>query len=276
MKSERNPNGSMRFSSKTIVEYFKTFAKVLKSAVDERGNQLHIRTWNLAFIGLPKVDKKKQRRPTITPQQMTRIVASTRSQYQIGAALLAGSSLRISELLALRIETHISDDCSTLYVREQRDKWGGVDETLKTPAATRDIDLHPALARMLCDYIGDRESGFLIQTENGTMLSPGNFFRDGFRMLFKKMGLTGARFHAFRRFREATLQKSEARQLLVDYWMGHENDEMSSRYGKQLLEDVEYRKEWAKKIGLGFDLPTSESELTGLRGLQNQEATLPA
>ena len=84
------------------------------------------------------------------------------------------------------------------------------------------------------------------------------------------------RFHAFRRFREATLQKSEARQLLIDYWMGHENDEMSTRYGKQLLEDVKYRKEWAEKVGLGFDLPTSNPGLFGLRGLQNEENQVAA
>jgi hypothetical protein len=44
-----------------------------------------------------------------------------------------------------------------------------------------------------------------------------------------------------------------------------------TRYGKQLLEDVKYRKEWAEKVGLGFDLPTSNPGLFGLRGLQNEE-----
>jgi hypothetical protein len=28
-----------------------------------------------------------------------------------------------------------------------------------------------------------------------------------------------------------------------------------SRYGKQLVEDVKYRKRWAEKVGLGFELP---------------------
>jgi hypothetical protein len=37
--------------------------------------------------------------------------------------------------------------------------------------------------------------------------------------------------------------------------MGHENPDMSTRYGKQLLENVKYRKEWAEKVGLGFELP---------------------
>lgn len=26
-------------------------------------------------------------------------------------------------------------------------------------------------------------------------------------------------------------------------------------YGKQLVEDVKYRKQWAEKVGLGFELP---------------------
>ena len=52
---------------------------------------------------------------------------------------------------------------------------------------------------------------------------------------------------------------SDARQLLIDYWMGHENPEMSTRYGKQLLEDVQYRKQWAEKVGLGFELPQAQA-----------------
>ena len=50
------------------------------------------------------------------------------------------------------------------------------------------------------------------------------------------------------------LLASDSRQLLIDYWMGHENPDMSTRYGKQLVEDVKYRKKWAEKVGLGFEL----------------------
>lgn len=277
MRGERNKDGSKRFSVKTLIEYFKTFTKVVRSAVDNDGNQMHPRSWNLAFIGLPTVDKKKQHRPTLTAEEVTQLLANTAGRHRMGVALLAGSNLRISELLALRIEKHISDDRKTLYIRQQRKKdRSGVTDVLKTPAACRDIDLHSSLAKILDDFIGDRKNGFLIQTENGTMLSPENFFRDGLESALEKMGRTGVRFHAFRRFREAVLQKSEARQLLIDYWMGHENDDMSTRYGKQILEDVEYRKEWAEKVGLGFNLPASELPLFGLRGLQNEESVVAA
>jgi hypothetical protein len=44
--------------------------------------------------------------------------------------------------------------------------------------------------------------------------------------------------------------------------MGHENPDMSTHYGKQLVEDVKYRTQWAEKVGLGFELPlASEPEL---------------
>jgi integrase len=258
------PDGSKRFgdSGKTIVEYFKTFQKVIASLIDDRGNQLQPRNWNLAFIGVPKVNKRKQHCPTLTADEITHIVASAKGRYRVAAALFPGSDIRISELLALRIEKHISEDRSTLFIRQQRRKrGGGVTDALKTPAANRDIDLHPALASMLDEYIGDRKEGFLFQTENGKMLSPETLFRDGFKTILKKMGRTGVRFHAFRRFRESVLLASDARQILIDYWMGHENPDMSTRYGKQLVQDVKYRKQWAEKVGLGFELPQlSESE----------------
>jgi len=36
--------------------------------------------------------------------------------------------------------------------------------------------------------------------------------------------------------------------ILISFWVGHSDSEMSSCYGKQLLEDVEFLKEWAKKV----------------------------
>jgi len=46
---------------------------------------------------------------------------------------------------------------------------------------------------------------------------------------------------------------------------------MSTRYGKKLLEDVQYREKCREKVGLGFNLPTPKPVLFGLRGLQNEE-----
>jgi len=74
------------------------------------------------------------------------------------------------------------------------------------------------------------------------------------------MGRELAGFHTFRRFREYILQMSEARTLLIEFWMGHANGEMSGRYGKQLLDNVQWRQDCAAKVGLGFTLPTEEEQ----------------
>jgi hypothetical protein len=267
MKRETKPDGSKRFgdAGKTIVEYFRVFRCVIASARNDKLKLLYPREWHFEYIGLPRVNKRKQHRPTLSGDEMTYIVGEAKGRYQMGAAQLAGSDVRISELLALRIEKHISADRRTLFICQQRSKKGNIIKlTLKTDAAYRDIDLCSALARMLDDYIGDRKEGFLFQTRSGKMLSPESFYRDGLKTIFKRMGRTRVRFNAFRRFRESVLLRSQCRQVLIDYWMGHENPDMSGRYGRQLLEDVKYRKEWAEKVGLGFELPQASEPQSDL------------
>ena len=75
------------------------------------------------------------------------------------------------------------------------------------------------------------------------------------------------------RFRESALQRSEVRQLIINYWMGHSSASMKDRYSKQLVEDVEYRQAQFAKVGPGFQLPPS---LLGLRGLQIVEGVAAA
>jgi hypothetical protein len=57
------------------------------------------------------------------------------------------------------------------------------------------------------------------------------------------MGRCKVRFHAFRRSRQSVLERTEVRLLLIDFWIGHDNPDMSSRYAKQLTEDMEFRQE---------------------------------
>ena len=73
MKSERRKDGERRFSEKTIVEYFRVLRKVIASALDGNFNPVHHRNWNLAAISLPRVNPKKQRRPTFTAKQKVSI-----------------------------------------------------------------------------------------------------------------------------------------------------------------------------------------------------------
>jgi integrase len=268
MKSERKDDGQLRFSDKTIFEYFRVLRKVIASVLDKNFNPIHHRNWNLAAIGLPRVNPRKQRRPTFTAREMTTLLSKAEGQYLMFYFFCIVTGMRVSEAVAVEIDKHIEPDGSIIYVRQQRTKSEDrVKKHLKTESGCRDVDIPPDAAAILRNFIGDRKGGFLFHTENGTMFDPRNVARDSLDPILEKMGRdeAGTRFNIFRRFREAVLQRSDVRQILVDYWMGHSNASIGDRYGKQLVEDLEFRKEQVKKVGLGFELPPT---LFGLRGLQ--------
>ncbi len=261
MEAETRENGDRRFTPKTIVNYYLIAAAVFATAKDRKGKQLFPRQWDLNYIGLPAVDKKTQKTPTLEATEIETILAAAKKLYRVLYCLLAGSGLRISEALGLEIEKHFSANCSIVYVRQQRSKKGhNIESYPKTDAGIRDIDLDPALAALVKKYVGGRTSGFPFETSGGLPMSPRNIARDSLHPILKKMGRELAGFHTFRRFRESILQMSEARTLLIDFWMGHANRDMSGRYGKQLLDNVQWRRDCAAKVGLGFTLSTEEEQ----------------
>ena len=260
-------------SDKTIVSYFQVLQSVVASAVNGEGEKVHPRTWDTHFIGVPVVDPKKQNRPTQEAKGIEKIVATATGQYRALFALLAGTGLRIGEALGLKIKEHISEDCSTIYVRQAI--WRGQEQEPKTQAAIRDVDVPKELASMLATLIGHHQGGYLFRTATGKPLSSRNVLRDSFHPTLLGLHQPKMGFHCFRRFRESVLQKSEARTLLVDYWMGHENRDMGTRYGQQLLRDLEWRKQWAEKIGLGFKLTSLELQV-GKPGQLSESQNQPA
>jgi len=55
-------------------------------------------------------------------------------------------------------------------IRQQRSRNGEIAPTPKTDASYRDVDIHPLVAKMLREFIGNRKSGFLFETGTGKML----------------------------------------------------------------------------------------------------------
>jgi hypothetical protein len=64
----------------------------------------------------------------------------------------------------------------------------------------------------------------------------------------------------------------DTRQLVIDYWIGHLSTSMGDRYGRQLVEDVEFRQQQVKKVGLSFEPPQSLFGLCGIQIVENSEA----
>lgn len=159
------------------------------TVMDENSNPIHDRKWNLAVIGLPRVNPKKQRRPTFTAKEMTTLLSKADGQYLMVYFVCIVTGMRVSETVAIEIDKHIMTDCSIIYVRQQREKHlSRVKAHLKTESGCRDVDIHPDAAAILRNFIGNRKSGFLFQTANGTMFDPGCIARDSLDPILKEMG----------------------------------------------------------------------------------------
>jgi integrase len=251
-------------SPATIRDYSDTVKAVVASAIDEDGEPVFPRKWNEEYIDAPPV--KQQRQPSTNREGMEAILKEATGQYRVLYALLSGCGpLRAGEALGLEIGKHISEDCRTLYVR-QKAKRGLIQPYLKTQNGERDIDLCTTLAGIVREHIGDRKSGLLFCTSTGKQISQRNILRDSLHPILKKLEHVQGGFNIFRRFRMTELKKSDCPEVLEHFWSGHAQTHVSERYTK-LLQQRDYRLEWAEKIGMGFSLPVRPTGLPGLPGL---------
>ena len=247
-------------SPKTIETYAGVAKMVVASALDAEGNEIYPRKWNHEFIDMPLVEQSKQNKPSFSSEVMTGLAKWKKPRERMMFILCGGSGLRIGEALGIEIDKHISRDFLTLYIR-QKARHCKVEKRLKTPSAERDIDLHPAIAKLLMEYVGERRSGFLFSSRNGKPVSSSNVIRRHLHPALKKLkyvnphnGTHKAGNHAFRRFRNTYLRnKTRCPEGLRNYWMGHAENSMDDLYDK-IKEDVQFRKMCAEQCGLGFEL----------------------
>jgi integrase len=196
-----------------------------------------------------------------TGEEITKIIAKAEKQERVIYALFAASGLRAGELFGLEVK-HFNGDTITVA----QSVWEGRVQSPKTVNAFRQVDLHPSVAAMLRDFIGDRKQGFLFRTRTGTAFLQSNFLRSSLSPILEELGIEKQGFHGFRRFRVTHLESSCVPPALTKYWTGHAKpvdgevvrQTTTDRYIK-MGKDTKFRGDVAERIGLGFELPKSET-----------------
>lgn len=257
--------GTFPIGPKTTGEIVQAVKQVVKSAVSEDGDCLYPRVWSNDFIDLPIVDKKQQKTPMIDKEDLADALKRFPSQ-RVFWSFLAGTGLRIAEALAVRIG---DDRCNTAWdaqkaivdVRTQIQR--GCEISPKTAAGFRQVDLVPKLNQMLIDYAGDRRGGFLFENKKG-----GSMYETSLRASLTAAEING--FHVFRRFRITHLREYGVPEQLIKIWVGHEvGSDITDHYSK-IGSNVELRKSWADRAGLGFDIEIKKkSEATKCRTIDS-------
>jgi integrase len=237
-----------------IRSYTDVAKMVVASAVNEEGEELYPRKWNHSFIDLPRIRNQKQ--PSFAGAVVTGIVAGARKEkYQLFFALCGGTGLRFGEALGIKVQD-ISPDCSTIKIVQKA--WRSqIHDFLKTDSGSREVDLCPALAAMLKEYLDEHrkapKSELLFQSKSGRPLHQSNILRRTLHPILKNLNEPKCGCHAFRRFRITHLRKNGVPDDLVHYWVGHAGKSVTDAYSKLKL-DLAFRKEVAERVGLGFEL----------------------
>jgi len=244
-------------SPKSISNYFQVVRMVFASCVDEDGQELYPRNWKKMTLVIPKVNKKKQRRPCFTKEVMNHLANSTtiKRQMQMLFILCGATGLRLGEALGVRIEK-VLDDGSRIIIDEKA--WRGeIHDYLKTENGEREVDLPKNVARLLTEFIGDRKSGLLFRTKHGQQLSQSNILRRHLHPALAEVGFEKAGGHAFRRYRNTYLRNyTNCPENILNFWLGWSDEGMSGHYDK-IKTDVAFRKEVAESCGIGFDIPAT-------------------
>lgn len=246
-----------------IRNYTNAVKLVVASAVNEEGDELYPRKWNHEFIDLPEDQNPHQ--PILTADVVTGIVGAPKEElYRVFYTLCASAGLRFGEALGIDV-TSISPDYITIKICQKA--WRGqIHDYLKSDSGKREVDLHPPVAEMLRSFVGERKSGLLFRNSRGRQLSQTNILRRSLHPILESLGQPKTGCHAFRRFRITWLRKNLVPDELIRFWHGHAGRTMTDGYSK-LKYDVEFRKQVAKNVGLGFELPSAKA-VVGLNGLK--------
>jgi len=263
-------------SASTIRNYADVVKMVVASVINEKGDEVYPRKGNDASINMPVINPRKQKTPSFTgdvvsdivatreytsrdPKRNTDVKCELTDVYRMLFILCASSGLRFGEALGIEIP-HVSSDGSRIDICQKA--WRGqMHDFLKTRNGEREIDLHPSVANLLREFIGERKSGLLFRTRTGQQLHQSNILWRVLHPISEELGLKCG-VHAFRRFRNTYLRNyTSTPPGVYRFWMGHASGEptrtgetMSDRYDKAEHERA-LRKEWAERAGLDFALP---------------------
>jgi hypothetical protein len=121
----------------------------------------------------------------------------------------------------------------------------------------RDIDVHPEVAELLREFVGNQKQGLLFCSKSGKPLSQNNIRNRTLYPILESMGIENGGNHIFRRFRTAYLRKQRAPEDLIRLWLGHGNKTVTDFYAEGLENEKIWRKAEAERLGVGFTLPHS-------------------
>jgi len=205
---------------KTVHNLWKQFRAIMNWHAQQ--NDEPKRAW---YPSLPIIPEKEQR--WFTQAETRQVVAAAKGPYKVLFHLAGFSGLRSGELTGLHVE---DIDFVRGVVRVRRSVWRGLEVSTKTKKGYRDVFIDLNTAQMVKEYLGDRRTGRVFQTKNGTPLENHNIVRQVLKPICKRLGIASGGMHAFRHGRVSHLQASNVPSDFTKNQVGHSSLRTTSGY----------------------------------------------
>jgi integrase len=236
-------------SAKTIRNRFGTFRLVMQYAKSCG----FLPAFDFKGLRFPKRGLINQ--PCFTVAESKKIIEAAREPFRTMFWLVAETGMRGGEVCGLMVE-----DVFDRAVFVRRSAWRGKLQTPKSPKAVRRVEISSALAEHLARHIGDRKTGLVFQTREGTAFDNYNVVSWELKPLLQKLNIDrkGAGLHAFRHSNASALDSLGIPLSVRQDRLGHVDIAMTMNYSHAASAD---RRSAADRIGAIFapSLPAAEA-----------------
>jgi integrase len=205
---------------KTVHNLWKQFRAIMNWHSQQ--NDEPRRAWYPSLPIIPECDQR-----WFTQDEMRRIISSAKGKYRVFFHLAGYSGLRSGELSGLHVEDL---DLTRGVIRVRRSVWRGQEVSTKTKRGYRDVNIDSQTVQMLADYLGERTTGRVFMTRNGTPLENHNVVRQVLKPICKRLGIAPAGMHAFRHGRVSHLQAAGVPSDFTKNQVGHSSLRTTSGY----------------------------------------------
>jgi integrase len=205
---------------KTIHNLWKLFRAIVNWHFQQ--NDEPPRKW---YPSLPTIPDVEQR--WFTQGELGKIVGEAHGQFKTLFYLAGMSGLRAGELFGLHVEDL---DINRGVICVRRSVWHGQEVSPKTRKGYREVWIDSTTVRMLQGYLGDRTSGRVFQTRNGTPLNDREVLINILYPICDRLKIPRGGMHAFRHGRVSHMQQNQVPPDFTKTQVGHSSLRTTSGY----------------------------------------------
>ena len=183
-------------------------------------------------VAPPKPIEEEQ--PHFSASITSAIVNKAKTQMERALYAMAGGNAgRGGEVFGLHVEDVREQSNGTGIVCIRRSVFAGRENTTKSDKVIT-VTLNVSVMAEIKKHLGERTSGYVFQTRNGTPFRLSNVLEDSLHPILDELGIPRTGMHAFRRRRISEWVYSGVSRQVIRDWAGHGSDKLIDLYTKKM------------------------------------------